>query len=148
MSPQLQSYEKSLEYCRELGMRLSKQRQFILKLLWDTDEHLSASAIYDCLRQQGKNIGHTSVYQNLDALTKAGVIERIEKAEGCVYSHPTPSHCYVHCLDDGRVIDVIVTLPPEVIASVEAQIGLEVSDYRIDFFAHRINRLLDQGKRI
>lgn len=137
MAPQLQSYKDSLEYCLKQGMRLSKQRQFILQLLWDTNEHLSASAIYDRLRQQGKNIGHTSVYQNLDVLTKAGVIERIEKAEGCLYSHPTLCHSHVHCLDDGQVIDVMVTLPPEIIAFVEAQMGLVVSDYRIEFFAHK-----------
>lgn len=137
MAPQLKSYEDALEYCSDQGLRLTKQRQFILKLLWDTDEHLTASAIYDRLRQQGKNIGHTSVYQNLDILTKAGVIERIEKVEGCLYSHPTHCHSHVHCLDNGQVIDVMVTLPPEIIASVEAQIGLEVSDYRVEFFAHK-----------
>lgn len=137
MAPLCQSYEDSLEYCREQGMRLSKQRQFILKLLWDTNEHLPASAIYDRLRQQGKNIGHTSVYQNLDILAKAGVIERIEKAEGCLYSHPTLCHSHVHCLDNGQVIDVMVALPPEVIDLVEARMGLKVSDYRIEFFAHK-----------
>ena len=142
MAPQLQSYEDSLEYCRKLGMRLSKQRQFILKLLWDTNEHLPASAIYDRLRQQGKNIGHTSVYQNLDVLAKAGVIERIEKAEGCLYSHPTLCHSHIHCLDNGQVIDVMVTLPPEIIAFVEAQMGLEVSDYRIEFFAHKTQQTM------
>ena len=140
MTPQLRSYEDSLEYCSKRGMRLTKQRQYILKLLWDTDEHLTASAIYDRLRQQGKKIGHTSVYQNLDILAKAGVVSRIEKAEGCLYSHPTVCHSHVHCLDDGKVIDVIVTLPPEIIASVEEQMGLEVSDYRIDFFAHRATK--------
>ena len=137
MAPQLQSYEDALEYCREQGMRLSEQRQFILKLLWDTNEHLSASAIYDLLRQQCKKIGHTSVYQNLDILSKAGVIDRIDKAEGCLYSHPNLCHSHVHCLDNGQVIDVMVTLPSEIIASVEAQTNLEVSDYRIEFFAHK-----------
>lgn len=137
MAPQLQFYEDALEYCRKRGMRLSKQRQFILKLLWDTNEHLPASAIYDRLRQQGKKIGHTSVYQNLEVLVKAGVIERIEKATGCLYSHPTFCHSHVHCLDNGQVIDVMVTLPPDIIAAVEAQIGLEVSDYQIQFFVHK-----------
>jgi len=40
----------------------------------------------------------TSVYQNLDVLAKAGVIERIEKVEGCLYSHQNVSHSHVHCL--------------------------------------------------
>jgi Fur family transcriptional regulator, ferric uptake regulator len=137
MALQLNSYESALGYCREQGMRLSKQRQSILKLLWDTGEHLSANGIYDRLRQQGEDIGHTSVYQNLDALAKAGIVERVEKAEGCLYGHKTDSHSHVHCLDDGNLIDVIVTLPPEIIAQVEAQTGLKVSDYRIEFFARK-----------
>ena len=143
MAPQLQSYEDSLEYCRNQGMRLSRQRQLILKLLWDTNEHLAASVIYDRLRQDGKDIGHTSVYQNLDALAKAGVIERVEKSGGCLYSHQTLSHSHVHCLDDEQIIDVMIELPPEIIASVEAQAGLTVVDYQIDFFACKERESLD-----
>lgn len=137
MAPQLQSYEDSLEYCRKQGMCLSRQRQLILKLLWETNEHLPARTIYDRLRQQGKGICHTSVYQNLDVLAKAGVIERVEKAGGCLYSHQTLSHSHVHCLDDEQIIDVIVTLPTEAIASVETQVGLQVTDYQIEFFARK-----------
>lgn len=138
MAPNIQSYEECLSYCREQGMRLSKQRQSILKLLWDTDEHLSASTIYNRLRQQGEDIGHTSVYQNLDALARFGVIERVERAEGCLYSHQTLPHSHIYCLDSGQLLDVMVELPPELIASVEQQFGLTVVDYRIEFFAHRL----------
>lgn len=42
-------------------MRLSSQRQLILKPLWDTNEHLPVSVIYDRLWQQGKNTSYTSV---------------------------------------------------------------------------------------
>ncbi len=137
MAFQLQSYEDALEFCRKRGMRLTKQRQFILKLLWDTNEHLTAGAIYDRLRQQNKKIGYTSVYQNLDILVKAGLVERIERAQACLYGHPTLYHSHVHSLDNGQIIDVAVTLPPEIIAAVEAQTGLEIGDYRIEFFARK-----------
>lgn len=135
MAPHLESYEDCLEYCARQGMRLSKQRQLILKLLWDTDEHLSARTIYDRLRQQKEKIGHTSVYQNLDALARAGIIERVERAEGCLYSHQTLSHSHVHCLDDESLFDVMVTLPSELVTAVESQTGLKVIGYQIEFFA-------------
>lgn len=137
MAPQLNSYEDCLAYCTQRGMRLSKQRQLILKLLWNTKEHLSAKQIYDRLSQQKEKIGHTSVYQNLDALTQAGVIERVERAEGCLYSHQTASHSHVQCLDDASLRDIIVTLPAELIASIEAQIGLKIVDYRVEFLARK-----------
>lgn len=104
MAFQLQSYEDALEFCRKRGMRLTKQRQFILKLLWDTNEHLTAGAIYDRLRQQNKKIGYTSVYQNLDILVKAGLVERIERAkQKLAFTAIPPYHSHVHSLDKGQI---------------------------------------------
>jgi Fur family transcriptional regulator, ferric uptake regulator len=143
MAPLLPSYDDALAYCSEQGMRLSKQRRLILKLLWETNEHLLASEIYDRLRQQGSAIGHTSVYQNLDALSRAGVIERVERANGCLYSRFTPSRFHVHCLDTNQVFDVRVTLPADLIAAIEAQVGFKVRDYHIEFFAHRAEETND-----
>jgi len=137
-TPSITSYEDCLTYCREQGMRLSKQRQLILQLLWNTNEHLSASEIYDRLRQQGETIGHTSVYQNLDALAKLGIIERVERAEGCLYSHQTLSHSHVYCLNNGQLFDVMVELPAELIALVEEQFGVKVVDYQIEFLARQL----------
>ena len=61
--------------CRDLGMRLSRQRRMVLDLLWVEKSHLSARDIFEKLNNLGRNIGHTSVYQNLEALQTAGVIE-------------------------------------------------------------------------
>ena len=54
--------------CRDLGMRLSRQRRMVLDLLWQERDHLSARDIFERLNARGRNIGHTSVYQNLEAL--------------------------------------------------------------------------------
>lgn len=70
----IRSLEDALNRCQALGMRLSRQRRFILDLLWQAQEHLSAREIYDRLNHQGKEIGHTSVYQNLEALSAQGII--------------------------------------------------------------------------
>lgn len=72
--------EDAIEKCQELGMRLSRQRRSILELLWQAEEHLSARQIYDRLNQEGKDIGHTSVYQNLEALSQQGIIECVERS--------------------------------------------------------------------
>jgi len=67
--PPLNSLEEAIQRCQTLGMRLSRQRRYILELLWQQQTHLSAREIYDRLNQQGREIGHTSVYQNLEALS-------------------------------------------------------------------------------
>ncbi|MBD0313197.1 MAG: transcriptional repressor, partial [Microcoleus sp. T3-bin5] len=48
----IRSLEDALNRCQAMGMRLSRQRRFILELLWEAKEHLSAREIYDRLNQQ------------------------------------------------------------------------------------------------
>lgn len=130
----IRSLEDAIERCQTLGMRLSRQRRYILELLWQEKEHLSAREIYDRLNRQGREIGHTSVYQNLEALSEQGVIECLERSDGRLYGHISDSHSHVNCLDSQRIIDITVELPEDLIKQVEAQTGIKITDYRIDFF--------------
>lgn len=126
--------DDAIERCQALGMRLSRQRRYILELLWQHQGHLSAREIYDRLNQQGREIGHTSVYQNLDALSEQGIIECVERADGRLYGHLSDSHSHVNCLDTNEIIDIDVTLPADLIQQIEARTGITITDYRIDFF--------------
>ncbi|MGQ9864955.1 MAG: Fur family transcriptional regulator [Pseudanabaenaceae cyanobacterium] len=131
------SLAEALAQCQRQGMRLSRQRRFILELLWETGEHLSAKEIYDRLRRAGKDIGHTSVYQNLDALAANGIVERLERADGCLYGSLSDWHSHVRCEDTGRIFDVLdAVLPPELLTRIEAQTQTRIHGYRIEFFAH------------
>ena len=120
-----------------MGMRVSKQRRFILELLWQAGEHLSAREIYNRLNRQGKEIGHTSVYQNLDALSGNNIIECIERADGRLYGNISDSHSHVNCLDTHQILDVHITLPDDLIREIEARMGVQITDYRIDFYGYR-----------
>ena len=133
----IQSLQDALDRCQKLGMRLSRQRRFILELLWQAADHLSAREIYDRLNQQGKAIGHTSVYQNLEALSEQGIIECLERSDGRLYGNISDSHSHVNCLDTQEILDVRVALPEEVVQQVEQQTGVKISDYRIDFYGYR-----------
>lgn len=134
----IRSLEDALKRCQALGMRLSRQRRFILELLWQDSGHLSAREIYDRLNQQGKEIGHTSVYQNLDALASQGIIECIERADGRLYGNISDSHSHVNCLDTQEILDIHVQLPESILKQIEAETGVCIQDYRIDFYGHRV----------
>jgi Fur family ferric uptake transcriptional regulator len=133
----IRSLDDALERCQSLGMRLSRQRRYILELLWDAQEHLSAREIYDRLNHQGKDIGHTSVYQNLEALSGQGIIECIERSDGRLYGNISDSHSHINCLDTNQILDVHVELPADLIQQIEAQTGIRITDYHIDFFGYR-----------
>ncbi|KZL50465.1 Fur family transcriptional regulator [Nodularia spumigena CS-591/12] len=133
----IRSLEDALERCQQLGMRVSRQRRFILELLWQANEHLSAREIYDRLSQQGKDIGHTSVYQNLDALSNQGIIECIERCDGRLYGNISHSHSHVNCIDTNQLLDVHIELPEELIRQVEQKTGVRITEYSVNFYGYR-----------
>jgi Fur family ferric uptake transcriptional regulator len=133
----IRSLEDAINRCQDLGMRLSRQRRLILELLWEAQEHLSAREIYDRLNQQGKAIGHTSVYQNLEALSSQGIIECVERCDGRLYGNISEPHSHVNCLDTQQIIDVQIDLPEELIKQIENQTGVKIAEYRIDFYGYK-----------
>ncbi len=133
----IQCLGDALNQCQSLGMRLSRQRRSILELLWEAQEHLSARQIYDRLNQQGKEIGHTSVYQNLEALSQQGIIECVERSDGRLYGHVSDSHSHMNCIDTDQILDIRIELPQDFVAAIEQQTGMKITDYRIDFYGYR-----------
>ncbi len=133
----IRSLEDALERCQQLGMRVSRQRRFILELLWSANEHLSAREIYDRLSQQGKDIGHTSVYQNLEALSTQGIIECIERCDGRLYGNISDSHSHVNCIDTNQLMDIHIELPEELLREVEQKTGVRITEYSINFYGYR-----------
>lgn len=135
----IRSLEDAINSCQARGMRLSRQRRLILELLWQAQEHLSARDIYDRLNQQGKAIGHTSVYQNLEALSRENIIECVERSDGRLYGHISDSHSHVHCLDTDQILDLHIELPPELLTLVEQKTGVKITDYQINFYGYQVN---------
>lgn len=123
--------------CRDLGMRLSRQRKMVLSLLWDSQDHLSARDIFEQLNAEGRAIGHTSVYQNLEALQSAGVIECLDRASGRLYGYRSDPHSHLTCSDSGAILDLDIHLPADLIARIEALTGFEIESYTLQLTGRR-----------
>ena len=117
--------------CRDLGLRLSRQRRMVLDLLWSQKSHLSARDIYEQLNDMGRNIGHTSVYQNLEALQSAGVIECLDRATGRLYGYRADPHSHITCLESGAIRDLDVVLPAEMLQHIETITGFTIENYTL-----------------
>ncbi|MEB3235773.1 MAG: Fur family transcriptional regulator [Cyanobacteriota bacterium] len=118
-------------------MRLSKQRRMVLDLLWQERSHLSARDIFEKLNNQGRNIGHTSVYQNLEALQSAGVIECLDRAGGRLYGYRSDPHSHLICAETGTIEDLDLQLPKELLAQIEATTGYAIESYSVQLTGRR-----------
>jgi len=118
-------------------MRLSRQRRMVLDLLWAERSHLSARDIFEKLNDLGRNIGHTSVYQNLEALQSAGVIECLDRASGRLYGYRADPHSHLTCLDSGEIQDLDVALPADLLRQIEALTGFSIESYTLHLSGRR-----------
>ena len=98
----------------------------VLDLLWSEASHLSARDIFEKLNQQGRRIGHTSVYQNLEALQSAGVIECLDRASGRLYGYRNDPHSHLTCLETGAIEDLDVKLPDDLLRAIERRTGFQI----------------------
>ena len=118
-------------------MRLSRQRRMVLDLLWSEGSHLSARDIFEKLNQRGRSIGHTSVYQNLEALQSAGVIECLDRASGRLYGYRNDPHSHITCLESGAIEDLDVELPSALLQEIEQRTGYRIESYTLQLSGRR-----------
>ena len=123
--------QDAFDRCRHLGMRLIRQRRMVLDLLWTEASHLSARDIFERLKRQGRKIGHTSVYQNLEALQTAGVIECLDRASGRLYGYRSDPHSHLTCLESGAIEDLDVELPDALLKEIERRTGYRIESYTL-----------------
>ena len=119
----------------------------VLDLLWTEASHLSARDIFERLNQQGRKIGHTSVYQNLEALQTAGVIECLDRASGRLYGYRSDPHSHLTCLESGAIEDLDVELPDALLKEIERRTGYRIESYTLQLNGRPNLPLEERGLR-
>ncbi len=97
-----------LDKLREMGYRLTPQRQMVIKTIGDSDAHISADEIYEQVAAKYPRVNISTVYRTLELLKKLGLVYEIDLGEGRVGYHPAEKghHHHLICRDCGSVIDV------------------------------------------
>lgn len=96
---------------RGCGYRITIPRQEILKVLNQTEEHLSAEEIYLRVHKVYPSVGLTTVYRTLEVLADMGLVFRLEFGDGKARYELVEGpkgklhHHHLVCTDCGRVID-------------------------------------------
>ena len=89
-------------------MRNSKQRDTILKIVRESDDHPTADMVYNRARVLINNISLGTVYRNLNLLSEQGLIKKFkivgdnERFDKTVIMH---SHFVCKCC--GKVVDIM-----------------------------------------
>jgi Fur family ferric uptake transcriptional regulator len=126
--------EGVMEIFHATGRRVTNQRQLLLEVLTESQEHLDAEEIYALAKERDPNISLATVYRTLKVLKQVGVVqERRLELEGqkLRYELAAKAHYHFTCLGCGRVVEF--ESPPIERASRELaeQLGLELVQTRV-----------------
>lgn len=104
----------TIENIKDLG--LTKQREVVLQVIRETDSHLTANEVFDKSKQLLPTISFATVYNSLRYLKDAGHIAEISFGNGASrFDSLTSRHDHALCTKCGKLVDMEIELPPEVI---------------------------------
>lgn len=93
-------------------MVLTPQRDLIIQELRAAKDHPTADELYQRLRAKLPRISLATVYRNLETMSRAGIIRKIEAAgsqkrfDGSLFPH-----FHMRCVKCGKVMDAPIELP-------------------------------------
>ena len=77
--------ETLLERCLAKNIRMTSQRQIIIQVIEESDDHPDVDQLYLRSVELDNTISIATVYRTVKLLEEAGLIERLEFGDGCSY---------------------------------------------------------------
>lgn len=114
---------------------MTPQRRAVLTAVRDAVVHPTADEIHRAVQETSPGIGVATVYRTLDLLARHGYIQELRLGDESVvrYDGNVRRHDHVICDTCGRVVDVEVRLPGQVVAAAAEQSAAEITDYDLQF---------------
>ncbi|MFQ6122384.1 MAG: transcriptional repressor [Dehalococcoidales bacterium] len=115
-------------------VRLSKQREAILRVLKSTTSHPTADWVYEQVRKEIPRISLGTVYRNLRLLAQEGSILQLDFAGApSRFDTNIQPHAHFLCERCGRIFDVAEPVYKEIDERVARKTGLEILNHRLEF---------------
>lgn len=116
-----------------MQLRMTNQREVILRELKASKKHLTADELYELVKKDMPRISLATVYRNLEILSEAGMIQKLEiSGRQKRFDYIVEEHDHIYCLKCHRVdnLTLIHKIGKEVLDQVS---NYQVTGYRLEF---------------
>ena len=106
---------------KEIGsLGITKQRQAVLRVIRDSEGHLTANEVFDGARQLLPGISFATVYNSLRYLKQEGLIGEVRFGlDATRYDRTLERHDHAICNVCGKLIDLDLPIPSEILKKGE-----------------------------
>src|SRR6476619_5429631 len=90
----------------ETGEKLTRQREAVLGVIREREDHPTANDIFEAARQRLPGISYATVYNSLRFLKEAGLVHEIKFGDSASrYDRETDRHDHAICNSCGKLVD-------------------------------------------
>ena len=112
------------------SLGFTKQRNAVLQVIRDSDEHLTANEVFEHSRRLLPGISFATVYNSLRYLKNEGLIGEVRFGQDCTrYDRTLSRHDHAICHACGKLVDLDLPISAELMKK-----AAELSRFRPDSF--------------
>ena len=128
-----------MEKCLAKGIRVTSQRQIIVGVIEESEDHPDVDQLYRRAVQEDDTISIATVYRTVKLLEEAGVIDRIEFGDGRArYEESGEHHEHLVDVETGDVIEFYHAELEALKEQVAREMGYELVDHRLELFGRKL----------
>ncbi len=116
-----------------MQLRMTNQREMILRELVKSKENLTANELYDIVKKMMPRISLATVYRNLEILSEAGIIGKLEiSGRQKRFDFDPEDHDHIYCVACHRVDNLNIERTGDETNKMDAVEGYIVTGYRLE----------------
>ncbi len=116
-----------------MQLRMTNQREIILRELKRSKQHLSADELYDIVKKIMPRISLATVYRNLEILSEAGLIGKLEiSGRQKRFDYEVSDHDHIYCIICHRVDNLNIERESVKSEQLADEAGYSITGYRVE----------------
>jgi Fur family ferric uptake transcriptional regulator len=116
-----------------MQLRMTNQREIILRELRKSKRHLSADELYDIVKKVMPRISLATVYRNLEILSEAGMIGKLEiSGRQKRFDFDVSDHDHIYCVMCHKVDNLDIERKNIDSEQLGATAGYTITGYRVE----------------
>ena len=127
-----------LERCLAKNIRMTSQRQIIIQVIEESDDHPDVDQLYLRSVVLDNTISIATVYRTVKLLEEAGLIERLEFGDGrSRYEEAGEHHEHLVDVETGEVIEFFNEELESLKMEIALQMGYDLIDHRLELYGKK-----------
>ena len=130
------------ERCKSVGIRMTGQRQLIIKVLENSKDHPDVETLFERANKIDNKVSIATVYRTVRTLQNAGILEKLEfndgrsRFEDAVRKH----HDHLIDLDTGKVIEFFDEEIEQIQTKIAKKLGYKLIGHKLELYGRKNDR--------